>query len=280
MFGRFVGYHRHAGGHWSGDYLVTDLEELNEAEAARDVHVKRIKESDVPLGNWTCPLADGAARQPDAKKRRSRPTNQIWESENAGGEPSTKDDTSGRAGGDSGETEPENGNNAEDNDFWTVSGHALVRHHRTPRSRMFEPTETSDCPVPLKYVDVTRFTKTDLEVQSEISTYDTWLPGEAQRELSAPWTGKTKFDLIRQIPPPGHTYVDGRLTKSQETTRPGNVWPEVWKSMSTKAKKLAIKEWIPELKSRTEARAKRGIEYVPEAEMEDYYKLLTDTRQR
>jgi hypothetical protein len=50
--------------------------------------------------------------------------------------------------------------------------------------------------------------------------------------------------------------------------------------MSTKAKKLAIKEWIPELKSRTEARAKRGIGYVPEAEMEDYSKLLTDVRQR
>jgi hypothetical protein len=50
--------------------------------------------------------------------------------------------------------------------------------------------------------------------------------------------------------------------------------------MSHKAKKLAIKEWAPELKNRTEARAKRGIEYVPEVEMEEDSRLLTDTRQR
>jgi hypothetical protein len=37
LLGLFVGYHLHAGGHWSGEYLVVDLEELGEAEAARDV---------------------------------------------------------------------------------------------------------------------------------------------------------------------------------------------------------------------------------------------------
>ena len=70
---------------------MIDLEELNEAEAARDVYVKRIKELDVPLGNWSFPLADGSARQPDAnQRRRIRPTRQIWESENEGGDGPTK----------------------------------------------------------------------------------------------------------------------------------------------------------------------------------------------
>jgi hypothetical protein len=83
--GLFVGYHLHAGGSWSGDYLVVDLEELGEAEAARDVHIKRIKELDIPLGKWSFPLADGTAQQPGANQRRQlRPTRQIWESENAG----------------------------------------------------------------------------------------------------------------------------------------------------------------------------------------------------
>ena len=37
-----VWYHLHAGGRWSGDYLVVDLSGLNEAASARDVQIKCI----------------------------------------------------------------------------------------------------------------------------------------------------------------------------------------------------------------------------------------------
>ena len=42
--GIFIGYDQRAGGDWSGDYLVVDWQELEQADNARDVHVKRVKE--------------------------------------------------------------------------------------------------------------------------------------------------------------------------------------------------------------------------------------------
>ena len=44
LSGVFIGYDQRAGGDWSGDYLVVDWEELEQAGNAREVHVKRVKE--------------------------------------------------------------------------------------------------------------------------------------------------------------------------------------------------------------------------------------------
>ena len=46
-------------------------------------------------------------------------------------------------------------------DFWTVNEHFITRHHRRPRTDLFVPTE-EDCPIPLKWIDVMRFTHTSL----------------------------------------------------------------------------------------------------------------------
>eukprot|EP00973_Karenia_brevis_P095361 12426970-Karenia_brevis.AAC.1 len=40
-------------------------------------------------------------------------------------------------------------------------------------------------------------------------------------------------------PPEGYTGVGGRLTKIQKTTRPGNVWPEVWLAMNGRQRREA-----------------------------------------
>ena len=42
--GILIGYHLHAGGKWSGDYVVLDIEQLEEAERISDVKPRRIKE--------------------------------------------------------------------------------------------------------------------------------------------------------------------------------------------------------------------------------------------
>ena len=75
---------------------------------------------------------------------------------------------------------------------------------------LFVPTE-SNCPIPLKYVDVTRVTITDLESPSENRIEDIWWPTsgnfeDVQRDLSSSWTGKTSFDLIRPVPPKGYEW--------------------------------------------------------------------------
>ena len=41
------------------------------------------------------------------------------------------------------------------NDFWSMSGNFIYRHHVEPRVKLYSPREES-FPIPLKYIDVTR----------------------------------------------------------------------------------------------------------------------------
>ena len=80
------------GGAWSGDYYIVDIEELENAESAADVHVKRIKGIVVPPGKPISPLADGSVKQPcPGARRKRRFTTYFWRS-NAGGEISPDND--------------------------------------------------------------------------------------------------------------------------------------------------------------------------------------------
>ena len=47
----FVGCDQRAGGNWSGDYLIADWDEIEQAETAREIHVHRVKETNVCLVN-------------------------------------------------------------------------------------------------------------------------------------------------------------------------------------------------------------------------------------
>ena len=52
------------------------------------------------------------------------------------------------------------------NDFWSMSGSFIYRHHVEPRVKLYSPREES-FPIPLKYIDVTRTTHTNLDVKQE-----------------------------------------------------------------------------------------------------------------
>ena len=41
------------------------------------------------------------------------------------------------------------------NDFWSMSGNFIYRHHVEPRVKLYSPREES-FPIPLKYIDVSR----------------------------------------------------------------------------------------------------------------------------
>ena len=51
-------------------------------------------------------------------------------------------------------------------DFWSMSGNFIYRHHVEPRVKLYSPREES-FPVPLKYIDVSRTTHTNLDVKQE-----------------------------------------------------------------------------------------------------------------
>ena len=70
------------------------------------------------------------------------------------------------------------------NDFWSMSGSFTYRHHVEPRVKLYSPREES-FPIPLKYIDVTRTTHTNLDVKQEKRIDDYWNI-DGSRDLSDP----------------------------------------------------------------------------------------------
>ena len=73
------------------------------------------------------------------------------------------------------------------NDFWSMSGSFIYRHHVEPRVKLDSPKEES-FPIQLKYIDVTTTTHTNLDVKQEKRIDDYWNI-DGSRDLSDPWTG-------------------------------------------------------------------------------------------
>ena len=65
----------------------------------------------------------------------------------------------------------------------------------------FTPREES-FPIPLKYIDVSRTTHTNLDVKQE-KRIDGYWKIDGSRDLSGSWTGFTQFTL-REKPPEGY----------------------------------------------------------------------------
>ena len=79
------------------------------------------------------------------------------------------------------------------NDFWSMSGNFIYRHHVEPRVKLYSPREESFT-IPLKYIDVSRTTHTNLDVKQERRIDDYWNI-DGSRDLSDSWTGYTQFTL-------------------------------------------------------------------------------------
>ena len=52
------------------------------------------------------------------------------------------------------------------NDFWSMSGNFIYSHHVEPRVKLYSPREES-FPIPLKHIDVSITTRTNLDVMQE-----------------------------------------------------------------------------------------------------------------
>ena len=88
-----------------------------------------------------------------------------------------------------------------------MSGSFIYRHHVEPRVALYSPTEES-FPIPLKYIDVTRISHTNLDVKLEKRIDDYWNIDGA-RDLCDPWTGFTQFTLLDEKAPDGYTWSGG-----------------------------------------------------------------------
>ena len=192
--GLFLGYALYAGGIWKGDVLVADLEELETMDAS-EIYSKRLNAKEVIFpqkGEFTFPIADGRIRTPgeDQELRtstliRPRPSRGeghvdfLGESEGSFPQPHDSLPVAGEAM----------------NDFLVHVGKLqYTAITLNPGVELYSPREES-FPVPLKYIDVTRTTHTNLDVKLEKRIDDYWNI-DGSRDLSDPWTGFTQFTLL------------------------------------------------------------------------------------
>ena len=151
----------YAGGIWKGDVLIADLEELETMDAS-EIYSKRLNAKEVIFpkqGEFIFPIADGRIKTHvvDQELRtstlvRPRPiqgeSNIDFLEESEGSLPQPQDSLP-----DASEAI---------NDFWSMSGSFMYRHHAEPRVKLYTSREET-FPIPLKYIDVTRATHTTLE---------------------------------------------------------------------------------------------------------------------
>ena len=133
------------------------------------------------------------------------------------------------------------------NDFWSTSGNFIYRHHVEPRVKLYSPREET-FPIPLKYIDVSRTTHTNLDVKHE-------------KRIDDYWNIDGSRDLEEQ-PPDGYLWSGVRLTRKQLTSRPDHLWPELWKSMGKRAKLKEKQKWSNEKLHLENARKLRGIYFI------------------
>ena len=69
------------------------------------------------------------------------------------------------------------------NDYWSMSGNFIHRHHFEPRVKLHSPREES-FPIPQKNIDVSRTTRTNLDVKQEKRIDDYWNIAGSRRDLS------------------------------------------------------------------------------------------------
>ena len=198
------------GGIWKGDVLVADLGELETMDAS-EIQSKRLNAQEVIFpkqGEFTFSFADGRIKTPGGDQElrtstsiRQRPiqgeSNIGFLGESEGSLPQTHDSlpVAGEA----------------INDFWSMSGNFIYRHHVEPRVKLYSPREES-FPIPLKYIDTTSTTHTNLDVLQEKRIDDYWNI-DGSRDLSDPWTGFTQFTLLEEKGPDGYMWSGGRLTR-------------------------------------------------------------------
>ena len=143
-------------------------------------------------------------------------------------------------------------------DFWSIEGDFIFRRHTEPRVHLYVPKEES-FPIPLKYIDATRTTRTSSDVLQEKRAHDC-CNVDVDRTLSDSWTGCTKFTWLNEKPPPGYMWSGRRLTQIQAATRPDYFWPEIWIGMSEAARKKGdarVGNW--ETKARQRSKTERHL---------------------
>ena len=160
--GLFLGYALYAEGIWKGDVLVADFEELETMDASEIYSKKTQCERKLYFPhkeNSFFQFADGRIKTPGGDQ--DLRTSTLIRQRSVRGESTI--DFLGESEGSlppPHDSFPDAGEAI--NDFWSMSGNFIYRHHVEPRVKLYTPRKES-FPIPLKYIDVSRTTCTNLQ---------------------------------------------------------------------------------------------------------------------
>ena len=162
--GIFLGYALHSGGFLKGDILVADIEELEKMDACV-ILAKRLNAKEVIMlmsgEKIIFPIADGTVKL-FGKDQVLRTSTFIRDSRDRGEEQGNLlRESDGSSSLPLQDSSPDDGEAM--NDFWSISGNFIYRHHVEPRVKLYSPREESFL-IPLKNIDVTRTTNTTSDV--------------------------------------------------------------------------------------------------------------------
>ena len=158
-----------------------------------------------------------------------------------------------------------------------MSGNFIYLHHVEPRVKLYSPREES-LPIPLKYVDVSRTSHTNLDVKQDKRIDDYWnIDGSSN--LSDSWTGFTQFTLLEEKPLNGYMWSGERLTRKQLTSRPDHLRSEFWKSMGKHAKLKERQKLSNEKFHLENARTLRWIYFI-DPEDKEFKEIIKNARKK
>ena len=131
------------------------------------------------------------------------------------------------------------------NDFGPCQETSYTAITLNPESNFTNREREESFPIPRKYIDVSRTTRTNLDVKQEKRIDDYWNI-DGSRDLSGPWTGFTQFTLLEEKPPDGYMWSGERLTRRQVTSRPDHLRPELWIKLGRNAELKEKHKWSNE----------------------------------
>ena len=192
--GLFLGYALYAGGIWKGDILVADMQELETMDAS-EIYSKKLNAKEVIFpkenGKFIFPVADGRIKLSGGDQELGTPI--LIREHPIRGE--SHRDFFGESEGSLSPPQdslPDGGEAIID--FRSLSRNFIYRHHVEPRVKFYSSREES-FPVPLKYIDFSRTTHTNLDVMQESRIDDFWNI-DGSRDLSDSWTSFSQFTLL------------------------------------------------------------------------------------
>ena len=119
--------------------------------------------------------------------------------------------------------------------------------------------------------------KSSLDLLPDATIDDCWnMDGDTS--LPEPWIGVTHIALLNKNPREGCMWVQGRMTKKQVSTRPGNIRPEEWSNTSRGSQRETVHTRAEKTKLDA-AREQRCIYFIPDDDL-DHEEIVNNARRK